>query len=93
MLGVEPIVLVRWAGVLGQTSDDFPVLGPLPGRPRVLTCGGWGGAGNVLGFVGGAMVAEVARGGSVDAIPAELRASRIDSVGVAAGATPAASDA
>ena len=78
VLQVEPDVRARWAGVLSQTPDAFPLLGPLPGRPRVWTCGGWGGAGNVLGFVGGGMVASALRnGGDVDTIPPEMRSSRI----------------
>lgn len=76
VLGVEATVLARWAGVLGQTVDGLPLLGPLPGRPRVLTCGGWGGAGNVLGFVGGRLVADIALGND-DAVPEELRAGRL----------------
>jgi glycine/D-amino acid oxidase-like deaminating enzyme len=78
VLGIRPRVKARWAGVLSQTTDDFPLLGALPGRPDVLACGGWGGAGNVLGFVGGGLVADAAldRGHS-DAIPTELRADRI----------------
>jgi glycine/D-amino acid oxidase-like deaminating enzyme len=58
VLGFEPIVAARWAGILSQTPDGFPYVGALPGRPRVFSCGGWGGAGNVLGFVGGGMLAE-----------------------------------
>lgn len=76
VLEVEPHVIARWAGVLSQTVDGFPVLGPLPARPRVLACGGWGGAGNVLGFVGGGIVADLARG-AADGVPPELRAARI----------------
>jgi glycine/D-amino acid oxidase-like deaminating enzyme len=78
VIGVEPDVVARWAGVLSQTVDGFPMLGPVPDRPRVLTCGGWGGAGNVLGFVGGAMVARIALDGE-DRIPSELRVDRIAS--------------
>jgi glycine/D-amino acid oxidase-like deaminating enzyme len=76
VLDVDPVVEARWAGVLSQTSDGFAFLGPLPERPRVLACGGWGGAGNVLGFVGGGMVADLALG-AADRIPPELRAARI----------------
>jgi glycine/D-amino acid oxidase-like deaminating enzyme len=76
VLGSEPEVLTRWAGVLSQTVDGFAVLGPLPGRPRVVSCGGWGGAGNVLGFVGGGLVAALVHDGT-DEIPVELRSERI----------------
>ncbi len=77
VLGREPDVHARWAGVLGQTRDEFPLLGPLPDRPRVWCCGGWGGAGNVLGFVGGGLVADAIMADSPAGIPAELRAARI----------------
>ena len=76
VLEVEPDVVARWAGVLSQTPDGFAYLGALPGRPRVVACGGWGGAGNVLGFVGGGLVADLVHDGT-DRIPPELRASRI----------------
>jgi glycine/D-amino acid oxidase-like deaminating enzyme len=76
VLGTTPHVEARWAGVLSQTTDGFPLLGPLPGRPRVMCCGGWGGAGNVLGFVGGRLVADLVLGLG-DAIPQELRTERL----------------
>lgn len=76
VLQVEPDVLARWAGVLSQTADGFPLVGPLPGRPRVIACGGWGGAGNVLGFACGELVAELVRG-TDDRIPVEMRSERI----------------
>jgi glycine/D-amino acid oxidase-like deaminating enzyme len=76
VLGIEPDVVARWAGVLSQTPDGFAYLGPLPERPRVVTCGGWGGAGNVLGFVGGRLVADLVHS-DVDAIPRELHAARL----------------
>ncbi|MCW2928919.1 MAG: dependent oxidoreductase, partial [Thermoleophilia bacterium] len=83
VLGIEPDVLARWAGVLSQTPDGFPYVGALPGRPRVHACGGWGGAGNVLGFLAGQLLADVVLD-RTDAIPDEFRASRI---GTAASAT------
>jgi gamma-glutamylputrescine oxidase len=78
VLGVEPVVRMRWAGVLSQTPDGFPLIGALPGRPRVLCCGGWGGAGNVLGFAGGQLAVDAALDGG-DAIPQEFRAARLAS--------------
>jgi glycine/D-amino acid oxidase-like deaminating enzyme len=80
VLGIEaPQVEARWAGVLSQTTDGFAFLGPLPDRPHVLACGGWGGAGNVLGFVGGGMVADLALDAG-DRVPNELRAARVASL-------------
>lgn len=75
VLGIEPDVIARWGGVLSQTPDGFPYVGALPGRPRVLACGGWGGAGNVLGFVAGQLAADLARG--IDPVPTEFSASRV----------------
>lgn len=69
VLGVEPDVVTRWAGILSQTPDGFPFVGPLHGRPRVIACGGWGGAGNVMGFVCGGQIARVARGTTSDVPP------------------------
>lgn len=75
VLDVEPQVTARWAGVLGQTVDGFPLLGRLPHRPSVIVCGGWGGAGNVMGFVGGELVASLAREEGAR-IPVEMRVDR-----------------
>lgn len=71
VFGFTPDVVTRWAGVLSQTPDGFPYVGPLPNRPRVLACGGWGGAGNVLGFACGGLVADLLRG-DANRIPAEF---------------------
>ena len=80
VLEVEPEVVARWAGVLSQTVDGFPFVGALPGRDaRVLCCGGWGGAGNVLGFTCGALIADLARDlpGAHAAIPREFDPARL----------------
>jgi glycine/D-amino acid oxidase-like deaminating enzyme len=76
VLQVEPDVVERWAGVLSQTPDGFPYVGALPGRSRVHACGGWGGAGNVLGFACGGLVASHLLG-VVTVIPDEFDATRI----------------
>ncbi|MBC7643673.1 MAG: FAD-binding oxidoreductase, partial [Thermoleophilia bacterium] len=68
-------VLQRWAGVLSHSYDDMPIIGRLPRRESIVCCGGWGGAGNVLGFVGGGMVAELL--GGTDTIPPEFSSARI----------------
>jgi glycine/D-amino acid oxidase-like deaminating enzyme len=33
-LGVEAPVTRRWAGIMGFTADELPIVGPLPARPR-----------------------------------------------------------
>jgi glycine/D-amino acid oxidase-like deaminating enzyme len=38
----------RWAGTMGFTPDELPLVGPVPGRSNVFVCGGYSGHG--LGF-------------------------------------------
>lgn len=75
VLGVEPDVQARWAGVLSRSADGFPYVGAVPGRRHVYVAGGWGGAGNVLGFAGGRLLAGLLT--SSDEIPPELRCERL----------------
>ena len=32
----------RWTAIMTLTCDGLPSLGPLPGRPRIISCGGFG---------------------------------------------------
>jgi gamma-glutamylputrescine oxidase len=47
-LGSEAPVTHRWAGIMGFTEDELPLVGPVPGRPGVYVCGGYSGHG--MGF-------------------------------------------
>ena len=38
----------RWAAIEATTCDGLPIVGPIPGRPRRIACGGW--HGNSPGF-------------------------------------------
>ena len=63
LVGLEPAVEARWAGIWGRTRDEYPVVGPLPGQDRVWVATGYSGHGNVLGFacgdlVGGALLGD-----------------------------------
>ena len=40
-LSTEPITH-RWTAIMTFSCDGLPVLGPLPGRPRIISCGGFG---------------------------------------------------
>lgn len=57
LVGFEPAVEARWAGIWGRTPDEYPLAGPLPGRDRVWVATGYSGYGNVLGFACGDLVA------------------------------------
>lgn len=62
LVGAEPRVTHRWAGIWGTTPDALPLVGRLPGRERVWVAGGYSGHGNVLGLVCGTLVAEALLG-------------------------------
>jgi gamma-glutamylputrescine oxidase len=47
-LGARAPVTHRWAGIMGFTADELPLVGPVPGRPGVHVCGGYSGHG--MGF-------------------------------------------
>jgi glycine/D-amino acid oxidase-like deaminating enzyme len=49
-LGVEEQVTHRWAGVMGFTEDDLPLVGPVPGLPGVFICAGYTGHGWAFAF-------------------------------------------
>lgn len=52
----------RWAGPLGFTRDQLPIVGPLPDAPRVLASVGWCGHGLALSALAGEVVAAAAAG-------------------------------
>jgi len=47
-LGAGAEVTHRWAGIMGFTADELPLVGPVPGQPGVYICGGYSGHG--MGF-------------------------------------------
>ena len=57
LLGEEPRIDHRWAGVFGTTDDRLPLVGRLPGNDRVWVAAGYSGHGNVLGLACGELVA------------------------------------
>ncbi len=59
----------RWAGRIGMTGDDLPVVGPLAGLPDVWYVGGCCGHGLAMSVAHGAHVAEALCGGSPELLP------------------------
>ena len=47
-LGGRAEVTHRWAGIMGFTQDELPVVGPVAGQPGVFVCAGYSGHG--MGF-------------------------------------------
>ncbi|NUT55919.1 MAG: FAD-dependent oxidoreductase [Thermoleophilia bacterium] len=62
LLGREPTVTHRWAGVFGLVPDLMPVVGRHPGRDGLWIAGGYSGHGNVLGLMCGDLVAQAILG-------------------------------
>ena len=54
LLGSHPFeVEANWAGIAGFSCDGLPLVGPLPGNPRLLSLTGWSGWG--LSAIGAAV--------------------------------------
>ena len=57
LIGEEPRISHRWAGIFALTQDMLPLVGPVPGREGLWVAAGYSGHGNVLGFACGELVA------------------------------------
>ena len=64
LLGEEPRIDHRWAGIFGTTADRLPLVGRLPGSDRVWVSAGYSGHGNVMGLACGELVADAILGAS-----------------------------
>ena len=62
LVGAEPRITHRWAGIFGLTQDMLPLVGRVPGRDGVWVAAGYSGHGNVLGFACGELVADAILG-------------------------------
>ena len=72
-LGVDAPVTHRWAGTMGFSPDELPIVGAVSGMPGVFVCGGYSGHG--LGFALGCAAALVDSWASAP-IPAWLDSAR-----------------
>jgi gamma-glutamylputrescine oxidase len=62
LIGEQPRISHRWAGIFGLTQDMLPLVGCVPGRDGLWVAGGYSGHGNVLGFACGELVADAILG-------------------------------
>src|SRR6266550_4069627 len=62
LIGAEPRIEHRWAGIFGMTVDRLPLVGRVPGHDGVWVSAGYSGHGNVMGLVCGELVAEAILG-------------------------------
>jgi gamma-glutamylputrescine oxidase len=62
LLGEQPRVEHRWAGIFGSTADRLPLVGRVPGHNRLWVSAGYSGHGNVMGLACGELVADAILG-------------------------------
>jgi gamma-glutamylputrescine oxidase len=62
LLGKEPRIEHRWAGIFGSTEDQLPLVGQVPGYDGVWVSAGYSGHGNVMGLACGELVAQAILG-------------------------------
>lgn len=62
LIGGQPRITHRWAGLFGQTEDQLPLAGAVPDREGLWVAAGYSGHGNVLGFACGELVAQAVLG-------------------------------
>lgn len=59
-------VAFSWSGAFGQTEDGLPLIGRVPGMPRILAAYGYGGNGITFSFMASRMLAELCAGEAED---------------------------
>jgi glycine/D-amino acid oxidase-like deaminating enzyme len=62
----EPCAQTAWSGVFGTTADGLPLIGPVPGHPRILAAYGYGGNGITFGFLAAQLIAGLIGGRRAD---------------------------
>ncbi|MCV9962909.1 FAD-binding oxidoreductase [Pararhizobium sp. BT-229] len=60
----NPAVDFYWSGAFGETDDGLPLIGAVPGMPRVFAAYGYGGNGITFSFMASRMLAELYAGRS-----------------------------
>ncbi|MGB0641053.1 MAG: NAD(P)/FAD-dependent oxidoreductase, partial [Myxococcota bacterium] len=68
----------RWTGIMTSTCDGLPIIGPLPGRPRIIACGGFGGFSWSLAPRAAQAVVEGIITGKATGVPACFSTRRFD---------------
>jgi len=53
----------RWAGSFGDTTTGLPLIGPLPGTPRIFSLMGYGGNGITFSRIGAELIGAALAGG------------------------------
>ncbi len=69
-------VVDAWAGIVGWSCDGLPIIGPIPGRPRVVACVGFGVSGLSYGMAAAEAVVDGVLGRIAPSLPAALASAR-----------------
>lgn len=64
------------AGIVGESCDGLPIVGPIPGRPRAIVCTGFGVAGLSYALPCARAVVDGLLGRPTGGVPAPLRVTR-----------------
>jgi glycine/D-amino acid oxidase-like deaminating enzyme len=51
-----------WSGAFGQTADGLPLIGQVPGHPRLLAAYGYGGNGITFSFLASRLIGALVSG-------------------------------
>jgi glycine/D-amino acid oxidase-like deaminating enzyme len=52
----------QWSGAFGETADGLPLIGPVPGRPRMFAAYGYGGNGITFSYMASRMIGRLIAG-------------------------------
>jgi glycine/D-amino acid oxidase-like deaminating enzyme len=70
LAGLWPKALSRadfqWSGAFGETADGLPLIGPVPGRPRMFAAYGYGGNGITFSYMASRMIGRMISGAHED---------------------------
>lgn len=69
-------VVVARAGIVGESCDGLPIVGPIPGRPRAVVCAGFGVAGLAYALPCARAVVDGLLGRATDGVPRTFRVTR-----------------
>jgi glycine/D-amino acid oxidase-like deaminating enzyme len=59
-------VSCAWSGAFGKTDDGLPLIGPVPGHPRIFGAYGYGGNGITFSYLASRMIAHMIAGNRRD---------------------------
>jgi len=65
-----------WSGIMAFTCDGLPIIGPIPGRPRMVCCGGFNGRQYSLALKAARIVSDGLLNGSAGDTPPLFRPQR-----------------